>query len=106
MSYNEKIEGSENAAWYGTVLVEGTKISVSTVLRELASGKTMEEVIADRPGLSNDGVYACLEYAAELVAAMDFKKTTVAINSNITRRKALADRIRSLGKSNRPDMFK
>jgi len=106
MSYIEKVEGSENTVLYGPVVLKGTKIAVGTVLRELAKGKAIEELKVDRPGLANEDVYACLEYAAELVDAIDFKKATIQINANIMRRKKLADRIRSLGKSNRPDMFK
>ena len=104
MSYLERIQASENQILYGNILIKGTKVSVGSIIRELSKGISVEEIIKKWPEISTTDVYACLEYAAELVAAIDFKKAKAAIDVNIKKRYALANRIRSL--KDRPFIFK
>ena len=96
MSYTDKIVKSPNETMYGTVLIKGTEISVSTILRDLSKGLSVEEILKDKSQLTIGDIYDCLEYAAELVAATNFKKAQTAINTNIEKRKALANRLRAL----------
>lgn len=96
MSYEEKIEKSPNETLYGNILVKGTKVSVGTILRELSKGNSIDDIVKNRPELSSTDIYACLEYAAELVDAVSLTKATTAINANIGKRKALANRLRGL----------
>jgi uncharacterized protein (DUF433 family) len=50
----------------GKPRVRGTRIPVSLVLGYLAAGHTAEQIIAEFPGLSQDQVAACLDYARDL----------------------------------------
>lgn len=50
---------------FGKPCLTGTRISVYDVLGWLASGMSVDEIIADFPSLTKDMVYACLAYAAE-----------------------------------------
>jgi uncharacterized protein (DUF433 family) len=95
MSYEEKIEPSHIEFLYGNILVKGTKVSVGTIVREVAQGNSINDIITKRPEVSSADIYACLEYAAELIDAIEYSKAKTAINVNIAKRKALADKIRS-----------
>lgn len=45
--------------------MRGTRISVGDVLGYLASGMSMEEVLADFPQLEREDLLACLAYASD-----------------------------------------
>lgn len=49
----------------GKPCVRGLRITVQDVLEWLASGTTIEEILADYPELARDDVLACLAYAAD-----------------------------------------
>lgn len=49
----------------GKPCVAGTRISVFDVLDYLASGMSVDDVVADFPQLSRESVLACLAYAAD-----------------------------------------
>ena len=51
---------------HGQACVKGTRIPVHQVVRMLANGDTVEDLLADYPSLTHADVMACLEYAAEL----------------------------------------
>jgi len=46
--------------------VKGTRIPVHQLVRMLANGDTVEELLAEYPPLSREDIMACLDYAAEL----------------------------------------
>ena len=50
----------------GKPRLKGTRIPVGLVLGYLASGKTVEDIIAEFPDLTPDQIAACLDYAREL----------------------------------------
>ena len=50
---------------FGKPIVRGTRITVGDVLSYLAGGMSAEDVIADFPQLTLDGVRACLAFAAD-----------------------------------------
>jgi uncharacterized protein (DUF433 family) len=52
----------------GKPVVKGTRITVEHILRKLAGGMTVNEIIADHPHLTPDDVYAAVEYAADFLA--------------------------------------
>ena len=54
------------AVCHGQACIAGTRILVTVVLDNLASGRTPEEVVADYPSLLLDDVRAAIAYAAEL----------------------------------------
>lgn len=51
---------------HGQACVKGTRIPVHQIIRMLASGDKIEELLEDYPSLQQDDIYACLEYAASL----------------------------------------
>lgn len=52
----------------GVPCIRETRVTVSTVVGQLAAGRTIEQVLADYPYLERDDVYAALEYAAAAVS--------------------------------------
>jgi uncharacterized protein (DUF433 family) len=51
---------------HGQACVKGTRIPVHQVVRMLANGDAVEDLLAEYPSVSRDDIMACLEYAAEL----------------------------------------
>ena len=51
---------------HGKACVKGTRIMVSVVLDNLATGLTTEEIVQSYPSLSQEAVRAAITYAAEL----------------------------------------
>jgi uncharacterized protein (DUF433 family) len=51
---------------HGQACIKGTRILVSVVLDNLASGATAEELIQSYPGLTPEAIRGALAYAAEL----------------------------------------
>ena len=51
---------------HGKACIKGTRIMVSVVLDNLASGLSYEDIINSYPSLSKEGVQAAIAYAAEL----------------------------------------
>lgn len=49
---------------HGKPSIRGTRMSVQSVLELLASGMTLDEVLADYPYLERDDLLAALEYGA------------------------------------------
>jgi len=53
----------------GMPCVRGTRITVANILRQIAAGRTTEEICFDYPGLTPASVRAALEFAADVAAA-------------------------------------
>jgi uncharacterized protein (DUF433 family) len=51
---------------FGKPCVRGHRIWVSLILDLLASGSTMNEILADYPGLEEADVRACIAYGSEM----------------------------------------
>ncbi|MDO8967759.1 DUF433 domain-containing protein [Algoriphagus sp.] len=64
MNYTEYISIDPNIR-FGRPCIKGTRISVSDVLGWMASGMSMEDILADFPELNLDHIKACLAYAAD-----------------------------------------
>lgn len=66
---------------HGQACVRGTRIPVHQIIRMLANGDTIEELIEDYPSLEHEDIVACLEYAASLaeeeVTPLEFAETAV-----------------------------
>ncbi|OFZ66539.1 MAG: antitoxin [Betaproteobacteria bacterium RBG_16_56_24] len=50
----------------GRACISGTRITVSSVLDNLAEGMTVEAIVASYPPLTAEDVQACMAYAAAL----------------------------------------
>jgi uncharacterized protein (DUF433 family) len=51
---------------HGQACVRGTRIPVHQIVRMLANGDTIEELLADYPSLEREDILACLDYAGPL----------------------------------------
>ncbi len=51
---------------HGEACIKGTRIPVYLIVRMLANGDTIEELLEDYPSLERGDILACLDYAAAL----------------------------------------
>lgn len=51
---------------HGQACIKGTRIPVHQIIRMLANGDTIEELIEEYPSISREDILACLDYAASL----------------------------------------
>ncbi|RZN38131.1 MAG: DUF433 domain-containing protein [Methanosarcinales archaeon] len=51
---------------HGQACIKGTRILVHQILRMLAKGDTIEELLIEYLSLKRDGIPICLDYAASL----------------------------------------
>lgn len=54
------------AVCHGRACIKGTRIMVSVILDNLASGLTPDEVVQSYPSLNREAVQAAITYAAQL----------------------------------------
>ena len=52
----------------GQQVIEGTRITASTVLEFLSAGDSIDDVLAGYPTLTRDDVLACMAYSARLLS--------------------------------------
>ena len=67
MKIYEKIEINPNIM-FGKPVIKGTRITVEQILRKLAGGMTVEEIITDHPHLRKEDILAAQEFAAVIYA--------------------------------------
>ena len=67
MKKYEKIEINPNIM-FGKPVIKGTRITVEQILRKLAGGMTVEEIITDHPHLRKEDISAAQEFAADYLA--------------------------------------
>jgi len=65
MSWKERIR-IDSQICHGKPCIKGTRIWVSLVLDLLASGESVEGVIAEYPQITREDVLACIAYGAEM----------------------------------------
>jgi len=51
---------------HGQACIKGTRIPVHQVVRMLANGDTIEELLEEYPSLKREDILACLDYVASL----------------------------------------
>ena len=49
----------------GKPVIKGTRLTVELILKSLAAGDTLEDLIAAHPRLTKEGIYAALDFAAD-----------------------------------------
>jgi uncharacterized protein (DUF433 family) len=72
VNYAEHLSIDSNIR-FGKVCITGTRITVGDVLGWLASGMSVEEIVADFSELSEFQVRVCLAYAADRGHKFDLK---------------------------------
>ncbi len=55
----------------GKPVIKGTRIPVDMIVRLIAQGMTVEEILEDYPNLKREDIKAALEYVASLVEGED-----------------------------------
>ncbi len=53
----------------GKPTIKGTRITVDLIVRKIASGFTIEDILQAYPHLNSDQVKAALEYAADMISS-------------------------------------
>lgn len=53
---------------FGKPVIKGTRITVEAILRKLAGGMSVSDIVADHPHLTPDDVYAAAAFAADHLA--------------------------------------
>ncbi len=56
------------AIMFGKPVIRGTRITVELILRKLAGGMTMDEILKDHPHLTPGDIYAAAAFAADYLA--------------------------------------
>ncbi|MFP4447092.1 MAG: DUF433 domain-containing protein [Desulfosudaceae bacterium] len=51
---------------HGQACIKGTRIPVHQIIRMLAGGDKIEDLLGEYPSLKKEDIYACLDYAAVL----------------------------------------
>jgi uncharacterized protein (DUF433 family) len=46
----------------GKPIIKGTRIPIDAIIRRLAEGMTINEILEDYPGLTREDIQAALEY--------------------------------------------
>jgi uncharacterized protein (DUF433 family) len=59
---------SNRQVMLGKPVIKGTRITVELVLRKMAEGAKIEDILLMYPHLTADGILACLMYASEVIA--------------------------------------
>lgn len=54
------------AVCHGKACIKGTRVLVSVILDNLASGASADEICRDYPSVSHEAIRAAIAYAAEL----------------------------------------
>lgn len=65
MNWREYITVDPNVC-HGQACIKGTRVMVSVVLDNLATGVSQEEILRSYPSLSLESIQAAVAYAAEL----------------------------------------
>lgn len=52
----------------GRPVIAGTRILVQTVMEFLGAGDSIEEILEEYPSLKREDIYACIQFAARLMA--------------------------------------
>lgn len=51
---------------FGKPVIKGTRITVELILRKLAGGMTINEIIADHPHVALEDIFAAITFVADL----------------------------------------
>lgn len=53
----------------GLPCIKGTRVTVANIVRQVAVGRTVEEICRDYPYLSAESIRAALEFAADVASS-------------------------------------
>ncbi|MCK4407885.1 MAG: DUF433 domain-containing protein [Bacteroidales bacterium] len=67
MDYKQYIERNPNIM-LGKPIIKGTRITVELLMRKLADGYNIDNILQSYPHLTKEQIFATLEYAADIIA--------------------------------------
>jgi uncharacterized protein (DUF433 family) len=67
MKTHERIEINPDIM-FGKPVIKDTRITVEQILRKLAAGMTVDEIVKDHPHLRPEDILAAQEFAADFLA--------------------------------------
>lgn len=67
MDYKQRIE-SNYEVMLGKPVIKGTRITVELILKKLAGGFSIEEILSSYEHLQKEDIYAAIEYAAYVIS--------------------------------------
>ena len=67
MKKYDRIEMNPNIM-FGKPVIKNTRITIEQILRKLAGGMTIEEIILDHPHLTREDIWKAQEFAADYLA--------------------------------------
>ena len=70
MDYRKYIERNPRVM-LGKPIIKGTRITVEQIMRKMASGYNVTDLLKSYPHLNAEQIFAALEYAADIVANED-----------------------------------
>jgi uncharacterized protein (DUF433 family) len=56
----------------GKPVIKGTRITVQYILGLLSHGESPELIVKDHPNITTDDIYACIEFASEVLQDTSF----------------------------------
>lgn len=71
MTKQSRIE-TNHEVMLGKPVIRGTRITVELILRKMAQGANVTDVLEMYPHIRAEDVHACLDYAADLAANEEF----------------------------------
>lgn len=74
MKHNQYIERNPDVMM-GKPIVKGTRITVELIMRKLAEGYNIADLLSSYPHLSSEQITAALEYAADMIANEDIRES-------------------------------
>ena len=57
----------------GVPCIKGTRVTVANIVRQIAAGRSPEEICRDYPYLTLNSIKAALEFAADVAAAETYE---------------------------------
>jgi len=70
MNYQKYIERNPDIM-LGKPIIKGTRITVELLMRKLANGYEIDDLLKSYPHLEREQILAALEYAADMIASED-----------------------------------
>ena len=74
MEYKQLIERNPDIM-LGKPIIRGTRITVELVMRKLADGYSIADLLKSYPHLTKEQILAALEYAADIIANEEILET-------------------------------
>jgi len=68
---NEPLIVSDPAVMMGKPVIAGTRVTVELIVKKLASGESVEQLLEAHPRLTAEGVRAALDFAAQACEAKE-----------------------------------